>query len=139
MNASGRWYLPEGEDKNKDEYADLSTEEIRRRAETQLATDSAERAQIARNAMLQKFFNENDTVPLNDRNAALLEVRLRDILSSRGEVWPRYSAGDLQRAADSLHEEGCLQTTGKYHPKTLTEESAESLSTAEILKRVRGF
>lgn len=136
-DASGLFYtIPEKEE--PDPFADVSTEELRRRAIEQEAVEASERGIYERNKMLQQFLAETPGYLNTDRNAGRLEARLRNILAARGEVWPKWTREDLHRAADSLYAEGALEISGTYERKSPTEEQMYEMPLHVLRRRAKG-
>lgn len=139
MHVSGRWHLPSEKTKDKDDpYANLSTEELRHLAIEQEAVEASERGILVRQDEVRQFLAGTPGYQNTDRNAGLLEGRLRDILAARGEIWPKWTRQDLHRAADSLHAEGALQVTGEYTPKGPTEEQMYEMPLHELRRKAKG-
>ena len=116
----------------------VSTEELRRRAIEEEAIAAAKLSLYGRNETLRKFLAETPAYVNNERNAGLIESRLRSILSARGEVWPEWTVQDLHRAADTLHAEGALQVSGEYTPKGPTETEMYEMPLHELRQKLHG-
>jgi hypothetical protein len=136
--ASGKWYLPEEKGEDDDPFKNVPTEELRRRAIEQEAVKESERALHERQEEVRRFIAETPAYVNSDRNAGLIEGRLRSILAGRREVWPMWTREDLYRAADELHAEGALQVSGEYKRKGPTESEMYEMPLHQLRQRERG-
>jgi hypothetical protein len=138
VNASGKWFLPDDGSSQKDEFSDVSTPELLRRATEQLAVEASQREAQGRTDEIARFLAATPNFPNDPRSAGMVEAQLRNILAARGSYWPKWNRADWDLCIDQLTESGAIVIPG-YVRKNATVEECETMSLAELRKRAGGF